>query len=85
MKDFFSRPREFSFKDGVAVIFICAFLPLIVMVFAGYGDKWVVEVMADLMKIILTGYFVHEIARMGTDAYQNRGNKNEDHRNQPPI
>ena len=77
----FTDPRRFSFKDGLAVTFTVVFLPMIIGRFFGYGDEWAIGTLADLMKIILGGYFVHEAVRLGTDAYQGRRDYNE----RPPI
>ena len=79
----FNDPKRFSFKDGLAVSFVAVFLPMVIGKYFGIGDAWAVELAGDMIKIILGGYFVHEVVRMGADAYQYKEGRRYDDR--PPI
>lgn len=85
IEDRFSAPRQFSFKDGLAVSFVLVYLPMIIASYFGYGEEWAVDQLGRMIQIILGGYFVHEVARMGTDAYQSRRDYRADHRDGPPV
>lgn len=86
----FNDPRRFSFKDGLACAFAGTYLTQIWLIFLGYGDKYIIDALNPLLVVILSGYFVHEVARMGTDAYSQRQNSQyggnyENNRSGPPI
>jgi hypothetical protein len=85
IEDRFSAPRQFSFKDGLAVSFVLVYLPMIIASYFGCGEEWAVDQLGRMIQIILGGYFVHEVARMGTDAYQSRRDYRADHRDGPPV
>lgn len=57
MNDFFSRSREFSFKDLLAAIFSGFFIYK-----CGTGDLELVKILVPLIAIILGGYFGQEIS-----------------------
>lgn len=59
---FFNNPNEFSFKDGIAVAFILAFL---FVTYKALTSKDALEVMKTLIAPIMTilaGYFSQEVA-----------------------
>lgn len=60
MKNFFSRPFEFSFKDLLAVGFSGTFLFFCWRALGSKDALAVVQTLVPLLGIILGGYFVHE-------------------------
>lgn len=60
MKDFFSRPFEFSFKDLLAVGFSGTFLFFCWRALESESALAVVQTLVPLLGIILGGYFVQE-------------------------
>lgn len=60
MKNFFSRPYEFSFKDLLAVGFSGTFLFFAWKALGSKDALAVVQTLIPLMGIILGGYFVQE-------------------------
>lgn len=65
-------PNKISFKDILAVIFTVVFLFMIVMNFFGKGNIEVSKLLNNSIEIVLTGYFLHEIGGLVTDAYVRR-------------
>ena len=75
MKEDFKDPKRMSFKDYLAVVFSGSYLAMLWAHFiAGIGDKDTLSLLNTNIGIILTGYFVHEITRMGADAYREKKN-----------
>lgn len=64
MKNFFSRPYEFSFKDLLAVGFSGTFLFFCWRALNNKDALAVVQTLVPLLGIILGGYFVQESAAM---------------------
>ena len=62
MKDFFSRPFEFSFKDLLAISFSGTFLYLSWQALNNENALAVVQTLIPVISIILGGYFVQESA-----------------------
>ncbi|MCL6611166.1 MAG: hypothetical protein K6T66_06475 [Peptococcaceae bacterium] len=62
MKNFFSRPYEFSFKDLLAVGFSGTFLFFCWKALSSKDALAVVQTLVPLLGIILGGYFVQESA-----------------------
>ncbi|MGB9846560.1 MAG: hypothetical protein ACPLRH_03530 [Desulfotomaculales bacterium] len=60
MKDFFSRPYEFSFKDLLAAVFCGTFLYFGWQALRSEQALAVVNAFIPLIGIILGGYFVQE-------------------------
>jgi len=71
MKEDFKDPKRMSFKDYLAVVFSGSYLAMLWAHFLmGIGDKDTLSLLNTNIGIILTGYFVHEVTRLGTDAYR---------------
>jgi hypothetical protein len=86
MKDFFSRPLEFSFKDLLALGFSGTFLFFCWRALENESALAVVQTLVPLLGIILGGYFVQESATIWLNRTQERRvNQGADNRNQPPI
>lgn len=62
MKNFFSRPYEFSFKDLLAAAFCGVFLYFGWQALGNEQALAVVQALVPLIGIILGGYFVQESA-----------------------
>jgi hypothetical protein len=60
MKNFFSRPYEFSFKDLLAIGFSGTFLFFCWRALESESALAVVQTLVPLLGIILGGYFVQE-------------------------
>jgi len=85
MKDFFSRPLEFSFKDLLALGFSGTFLFFCWRALENESALAVVQTLVPLLGIILGGYFVQESATIWLNRTQERRvNQGADNRNQPP-
>lgn len=72
MKEFFSRPHDFSFKDLLAILFS---VPFLYFCFVAMHSETALELVKALIApigIILGGYFVQESARMYFDRSQEK-------------
>lgn len=70
MKDFFSRPHDFSFKDLLAIVIIFPFLYYCHRALTSEQALELVKTLIPPIGIILGGYFVHESARVYFDRSQ---------------
>lgn len=85
MRDFFSRPHEFSFKDLLAVGFSGTFLFFCYRALSSKDALAVVQTLVPLLGIILGGYFVQESATIWFNRTQRQVNESADSRNKPEI
>jgi len=76
MKDFFSRPYEFSFKDFLAAIFCGVFLYFGWQALSSEQALAVVQAFVPLVGIILGGYFVQESATIWFNRTQSKNVSN---------
>ena len=61
LRNRFSHPLKFSFKDLLAVLFSGSFLTMIWMLFLwDMGNKDLLDFLKTPLEIILGGYFIHE-------------------------
>jgi hypothetical protein len=86
LKNFFSRPYEFSFKDLLAAVFCGVFLYFGWQALKSESALAVVQTLVPLLGIILGGYFVQESATIWLNRSQERQVQSAtDNRNKPPI
>lgn len=72
MKEFFSRPHDFSFKDLLAIMFSGPFLYFCFIAMRSETALELVKALIAPIGIILGGYFVQESARMYFDRSQEK-------------
>jgi len=68
--DFYGRPRQFSFKDLLAILFTAGFFYVCYRAITEPQALELVKSIAYLIAIILGGYFGQEMVTVWADKYQ---------------